>query len=97
VLSIPGRGESAFRLKPENGRGWFCPGFGRLTASLDFRRRPAITNQMALTAIQKIEKLGKAVAKMTQAELGRAVGVSRERIRQLYPRLKVKPRRRARA
>ena len=52
---------------------------------------------MPLTALQKIEKLGKAVATMTQAELARAVGVSRERIRQLYPRLKIKPGRRVRA
>lgn len=43
------------------------------------------------TAIQKIEKLGKKVASMTQAELARAVGVSRERIRQLVPRMKIKP------
>jgi len=49
---------------------------------------------MALTAIQKIEKLGKKVASMTQAELARAVGVSRERIRQLVPRMKIKPGRR---
>lgn len=49
---------------------------------------------MALTAIQKIEKLGKKVAEMTQAELARAVGVSRERIRQLVPRMKIKPGRR---
>ncbi len=49
---------------------------------------------MALTAIQKIEKLGKKVATMTQAELARAVGVSRERIRQLVPRMKIKPGRR---
>ncbi|MEO0071472.1 MAG: sigma factor-like helix-turn-helix DNA-binding protein [candidate division WOR-3 bacterium] len=47
-----------------------------------------------LTALQRIEKLGKAVANMTQAELARAVGVSRERIRQLVPRLKIKPGRR---
>lgn len=52
---------------------------------------------MPLTAIQKIEKLGKSVGRMTQAELARAVGVSRERIRQLYPRLRVKPGRRVRA
>jgi DNA-binding XRE family transcriptional regulator len=52
---------------------------------------------MELTASQKIEKLGKAVAGMTQAELSRAVGVSRERIRQLMPRLKIKPSRRIRA
>jgi DNA-binding transcriptional regulator LsrR (DeoR family) len=44
-----------------------------------------------LTAIEKIEKLGKKVASMTQAELARAVGVSRERVRQLVPRMKVKP------
>ncbi len=49
---------------------------------------------MGLTAIQKIEKLGKKVASMTQAELARAVGVSRERIRQLVPRMKIKPGRR---
>ena len=52
---------------------------------------------MPLTAIQKIEKLGKSVVRFTQAELARQVGVSRERIRQLYPRLKVKPGRRVRA
>jgi lambda repressor-like predicted transcriptional regulator len=52
---------------------------------------------MELTASQKIEKLGKAVSGMTQAELSRAVGVSRERIRQLMPRLKMKPSRRIRA
>ncbi len=44
-----------------------------------------------LTAIQKIEQLGKKVASMTQAELARAIGVSRERIRQLVPRMKIKP------
>lgn len=49
---------------------------------------------MVLTAIQKIEKLGKKVANMTQAELARTVGVSRERIRQLVPRMKIKPTRR---
>ncbi len=48
-----------------------------------------------LTALEKIEKLGKSVAKMTQADLARAVGCSRERIRQLVPRLKVKPGKRA--
>jgi DNA-directed RNA polymerase specialized sigma24 family protein len=48
-----------------------------------------------MTALQKIDKLGKAVANMTQADLARAVGCSRERIRQLVPRLKVKPGRRA--
>ncbi|MEO0085540.1 MAG: hypothetical protein ABIK37_02795 [candidate division WOR-3 bacterium] len=52
---------------------------------------------MPLTAIQKIEKLGKSVSRMTQAELARAVGVSRERIRQLYARLRVKPGRHVRA
>ncbi|MEO0073134.1 MAG: sigma factor-like helix-turn-helix DNA-binding protein [candidate division WOR-3 bacterium] len=52
---------------------------------------------MTLTAIQKIEKLGRKVTSMTQAELARAVGVSRERIRQLMPRLKFKPSRRVRA
>jgi DNA-directed RNA polymerase sigma subunit (sigma70/sigma32) len=52
---------------------------------------------MPLTAIQKIEKLGRKVTTMTQAELSRAVGVSRERIRQLMPRLKIKPSRRVRA
>ena len=52
---------------------------------------------MELTASQKIEKLGKAVSGMTQAELSRAVGVSRERIRQLMPRLRTKPSRRIRA
>lgn len=49
------------------------------------------TQNQQLTAIQKIEKLGKKVASMTQAELARAVGVSRERIRQLVPRMKIKP------
>ncbi|MGQ9678753.1 MAG: sigma factor-like helix-turn-helix DNA-binding protein, partial [bacterium] len=49
---------------------------------------------LVLTASPKIEKLGKKVANMTQAELARAVGVSRERIRQLVPRMKVKPARR---
>lgn len=52
---------------------------------------------MTMTAIQKIEKLGRRVASMTQAELSRAVGVSRERVRQLMPRLKTKPGRRVRA
>jgi hypothetical protein len=52
---------------------------------------------MELTALQKIERLGKAVASMTQADLARAIGVSRERIRQLVPRLKVKPGKRVRA
>ena len=52
---------------------------------------------MELSALQEIEKLGKAVASMTQADLARAVGVSRERIRQLVPRLKVKPGKRIRA
>ncbi len=47
-----------------------------------------------LTALERIEKLGKMVANMTQAELARAVGVSRERIRQLVPRMKIKPGRR---
>jgi hypothetical protein len=50
-----------------------------------------------LTALHKIEKLGKAVSTMTQADLSRAVGVSRERIRQLMPRLRVKPGKRVRA
>jgi len=49
------------------------------------------------TALQTIRELGRKVATMTQAELSRAVGVSRERIRQLVPRLKVKPGRRVRA
>jgi len=49
------------------------------------------------SALLAIEKLGKKVATMTQAELSRAVGVSRERIRQLVPRMKVKPGRRVRA
>ncbi len=49
------------------------------------------TSSQNLTAIHKIEKLGKKVAGMTQAELARAVGVSRERIRQLVPRMKIKP------
>ncbi len=52
---------------------------------------------MELTALQKIEKLGKAITTMTQADLSRAVGVSRERIRQLMPRLRIKPGRRIRA
>jgi DNA-directed RNA polymerase sigma subunit (sigma70/sigma32) len=52
---------------------------------------------MEPTALEKIEKLGKALAGMTQAELARAVGVSRERIRQLLPRMKLKPGRRVRA
>ncbi|MBM3314939.1 hypothetical protein FJY71_03740 [candidate division WOR-3 bacterium] len=52
---------------------------------------------MPLTAIQKIDRLGRKVSNMTQAELSRAVGVSRERIRQLMPRLKLKPSRRVRA
>ncbi len=52
---------------------------------------------MPLTAIEKINKLGKAVHNMTQADLARAVGVSRERIRQLMPRLKLKPGKRIRA
>ena len=46
---------------------------------------------MEMTALHKIQKLGKAVTSMTQAELARAVGVSRERIRQLMPRLRTKP------
>lgn len=52
---------------------------------------------MPLTAIQKIERLGRKVTDMTQAELARAIGVSRERVRQLMPRLKFKPSRRVRA
>ncbi len=52
---------------------------------------------MALTAIEKIQKLGKSIQNMTQADLARAVGVSRERIRQLMPRLKLKPGKRVRA
>ncbi|MBM3313718.1 hypothetical protein FJY70_03890 [candidate division WOR-3 bacterium] len=52
---------------------------------------------MEQTAVQKIQKLGRAVSSMTQAELSRAVGVSRERIRQLMPRLRTKPSRRIRA
>jgi hypothetical protein len=52
---------------------------------------------MEQSALMKINKLGKAVTTMTQAELSRAVGVSRERIRQLLPRMKVKPGRRIRA
>lgn len=52
---------------------------------------------MEPTALEKIEKLGKTLAGMTQAELARAVGVSRERIRQLLPRMKNKPGRRVRA
>lgn len=50
-----------------------------------------------LTALEAINKLGNKVSTMTQAELSRAVGVSRERIRQLVPRMKVKPGRRVRA
>ncbi|HDQ99160.1 MAG TPA: hypothetical protein ENN51_02585 [candidate division WOR-3 bacterium] len=53
--------------------------------------------QEPLSALQKIEKLGKKVHEMTQAELARAVGCSRERIRQLVPRMKIKPGRRVRA
>ncbi|OYD14845.1 hypothetical protein CH330_07315 [candidate division WOR-3 bacterium JGI_Cruoil_03_51_56] len=49
------------------------------------------------TALENIEKLGKKVATMTQAELARTVGCSRERIRQLVPRMKIKPGRRIRA
>ncbi len=56
-----------------------------------------IMKQNATTALSAIEKLGKKVSTMTQAELSRAVGVSRERIRQLVPRMKVKPGRRVRA
>ena len=52
---------------------------------------------MELSALSKIEKLGKAVAGMTQADLARAVGVSRERIRQLVPRMRIKPGKRVRA
>lgn len=52
---------------------------------------------MEQTALAKIEKLGKAVLNMTQADLARAVGVSRERIRQLLPRMKIKPGKRVRA
>jgi hypothetical protein len=43
------------------------------------------------TSLEKINQLGKKVEGMTQAELARAVGCSRERIRQLLPRMKVKP------
>jgi len=53
--------------------------------------------QEQLTALETIDKLGKKVAKMTQAELARAVGCSRERIRQLVPRMKIKPGQRVRA
>ena len=49
------------------------------------------------TALEKINQLGKKVNEMTQAELARSVGCSRERIRQLVPRMKVKPGRRVRA
>jgi hypothetical protein len=52
---------------------------------------------MEQSALVKIDKLGKAVLGMTQAELARAVGVSRERIRQLLPRMKTKPGKRVRA
>jgi hypothetical protein len=52
---------------------------------------------MEMTALHKIQKLGKAVTSMTQAELARAVGVSRERIRQLMPRLRTKPGKHVRA
>ena len=48
------------------------------------------------TALEKIDRLGEKVKGMTQAELARAVGCSRERIRQLLPRMKVKPGRRVR-
>ncbi|MFO7674988.1 MAG: hypothetical protein R6X12_01525 [bacterium] len=53
--------------------------------------------QEPLTALEKIAQLGKKVNDMTQAELARVVGCSRERIRQLVPRMKVKPGRRVRA
>jgi AraC-like DNA-binding protein len=53
--------------------------------------------QQDLTALEKIEKLGKKVSQMTQAELSREIGCSRERIRQLVPRMKMKPGRRVRA
>ena len=48
------------------------------------------------TVLEKINRLGEKVKGMTQAELARAVGCSRERIRQLLPRMKVKPGRRGR-
>ncbi len=50
-----------------------------------------------LTALENINKLGKKAGQMTQAELARAVGCSRERIRQLVPRMQIKPGRRVRA
>ncbi|MFO7638007.1 MAG: hypothetical protein R6X14_01690 [bacterium] len=53
--------------------------------------------QEPMSALEKINRLGKKVNEMTQAELARAVGCSRERIRQLVPRMKVKPGRRVRA
>ncbi len=53
--------------------------------------------QNPMTALAKIDKLGKKVAKMTQAELARLIGCSRERIRQLVPRMRIKPGRRVRA
>jgi len=53
--------------------------------------------QEPLTALEKIERLGKKINDMTQAELARSVGCSRERIRQLVPRMKVKPGKRVRA
>lgn len=53
--------------------------------------------QKELTALEKIEKLGRKVSQLTQAELAREIGCSRERIRQLVPRMKLKPGRRVRA
>jgi AraC-like DNA-binding protein len=53
--------------------------------------------QHDLTALEKISRLGKKVSQMTQAELAREIGCSRERIRQLVPRMRIKPGRRVRA
>ena len=55
------------------------------------------TRDTKTSSLEKINRLGKAVSEMTQAELARRVGCSRERIRQLVPRMKVKPGRRVRA
>ena len=53
--------------------------------------------KLQLSALEKIAKLGNKVNDMTQAELARSVGCSRERIRQLVPRMKTKPGKRIRA
>ncbi len=55
------------------------------------------TKDSNLSALEKISRLGQSVSEMTQAELARKVGCSRERIRQLVPRMKIKPGRRVRA